>query len=70
MSKDEIAAKARDLTTPVLGADTYTKLMENVFALEQMNDVRGLRPLLQRGRQRNIGARLAILEKLRRSALT
>jgi 2-methylcitrate dehydratase PrpD len=48
MSKDEIVAKARDLITPVLGAETCTKLIEKVFALEQMKDVRELRPLLQR----------------------
>jgi 2-methylcitrate dehydratase PrpD len=48
MSKDEIVAKARDLITPVLGPETCTKLIEKVFALEQVKDVRELRPLLQR----------------------
>ena len=48
MSKDEIIAKASDLITPVLGAETCTKLIEKVFGLEQMKDVRDLRPLLQR----------------------
>jgi 2-methylcitrate dehydratase PrpD len=48
MSKDEIIAKARDLVTPVLGAETCTKLIEKVFWLEQLKDVRELRPLLQR----------------------
>src|SRR5580704_1762610 len=48
MSKEEILAKARDLITPVLGAETCTKLIEKVFGLEQMKDVRELRPLLQR----------------------
>ena len=48
MSKDEIVAKARDLITPVLGAETCTRLIEKIFALEQMKDVRELRPLLQR----------------------
>jgi 2-methylcitrate dehydratase PrpD len=48
MSKDEIVAKARDLITPVLGADTCTKLVEKVFGLEQVKDVRELRPLLRR----------------------
>jgi 2-methylcitrate dehydratase PrpD len=48
MSKDEIVAKARDLITPVLGAGTCTKLIERVFGLEQVKDVRELRPLLQR----------------------
>jgi 2-methylcitrate dehydratase PrpD len=48
MSKDEIVAKARDLITPVLGAETCTKLIETVFGLERVKDVRELRPLLQR----------------------
>jgi 2-methylcitrate dehydratase PrpD len=48
MSKDEIIAKARDLITPVLGAETCTKLIEKVFGLEQVKDIRELRPLLQR----------------------
>jgi 2-methylcitrate dehydratase PrpD len=48
MSKDEIVAKARDLITPVLGNETCTKLIEKVFGLEQIKDIRELRPLLQR----------------------
>jgi 2-methylcitrate dehydratase PrpD len=48
MSKEEIVAKARDLITPVLGGETCTKLIEKVFGLDQIKDVRELRPLLQR----------------------
>lgn len=48
MSRDEIVAKARDLIAPVLGADTCTRLVEAVLALEQVKNVRELRPLLQR----------------------
>jgi 2-methylcitrate dehydratase PrpD len=48
MTKEEIIAKARDLITPVLGAEKCTKLIEKVFGLEQIKDVRELRPLLQR----------------------
>jgi 2-methylcitrate dehydratase PrpD len=48
MSKEEILAKARDLITPVLGNETCTKLIDKVFGLEQIKDVRELRPLLQR----------------------
>jgi hypothetical protein len=50
ISKDEIVAKAIDLITPVLGAETCTSLIEKVFGLEQMKDVREPRPLLQRTR--------------------
>jgi 2-methylcitrate dehydratase PrpD len=48
MSREEIVAKARDLVVPVLGNETCTKLIEKVFALEQIKDIRELRPLLQR----------------------
>jgi 2-methylcitrate dehydratase PrpD len=47
MSHDEIVAKAHDLITPVLGAEKCTKLIDRVFALEQVKDIRELRRLLQ-----------------------
>ena len=47
MSQEEVVAKARDLVTPVLGADTCTKLIEKIFGLDRVRDVRELRPLLQ-----------------------
>jgi 2-methylcitrate dehydratase PrpD len=47
MSHDEIVAKAHDLITPVLGAEKCTKLIDRVFALEQVKDIRELRSLLQ-----------------------
>jgi 2-methylcitrate dehydratase PrpD len=49
MSHDEIVAKARDLITPVLGAEKCTKLIDSIFALEQLKDIRQLRGLLQPG---------------------
>jgi len=48
MSRDEVITKARDLITPVLGSATCTALVEKVYAIEQLKDVRELRPLLQR----------------------
>jgi 2-methylcitrate dehydratase PrpD len=48
MSGDEVAAKARDLIAPVLGDKKCAKLIERVFALEGIEDIRQLRPLLQR----------------------
>jgi 2-methylcitrate dehydratase PrpD len=47
MSQEEVVAKARDLVAPVLGADTCAKLIEKIFALDRVRDVRELRPLLQ-----------------------
>jgi 2-methylcitrate dehydratase PrpD len=48
MSRDEIVAKARDLIVPVLGAETCGKLVDAIFALERIKDIRELRPLLQK----------------------
>ena len=48
MSRDEIVAKARDLVTPVFGAEKCNKLIEKILNLDDMRDVRELRPLLQR----------------------
>jgi 2-methylcitrate dehydratase PrpD len=47
MNRDEVVAKARDLVTPILGAETCTMLIERIFDLERMPDIRELRPLLQ-----------------------
>jgi 2-methylcitrate dehydratase PrpD len=48
MTRQEIIAKARDLMAPVLGAGGAAKLIERVFELEKVENVRQLRPLLQR----------------------
>lgn len=48
MPREEVVAKARDLMAPVLGAATTASLIEKVFALERVKDIRELRPLLQR----------------------
>ena len=49
MTRTEVIDKARDLTAPVLGRDKSDRLIETVFAIESVADVRSLRPLLQRG---------------------
>lgn len=48
MTRDEIIAKARDLINPVLGIETGHRLVEKIYALEELKDIRELRPLLQR----------------------
>jgi 2-methylcitrate dehydratase PrpD len=48
MTREEIVAKARDLMTPVLGAQKCSKLIERILDLEGLKNVRELRPLLQR----------------------
>jgi len=48
MTRDEIVAKARDLIAPVLGTASCSTLIERVFHLETLSDIRELRPLLQR----------------------
>jgi 2-methylcitrate dehydratase PrpD len=47
MTRDEVLAKARDLITPVLGAEKCSALLLKVFDLESVSDIRTLRPLLQ-----------------------
>jgi 2-methylcitrate dehydratase PrpD len=48
MTRAEVIDKAGDLTAPILGREKSKRLIETVFAIETMTDVRGLRPLLQR----------------------
>ncbi len=48
MTRDEVAAKARELMTPVLGAAPAAKLIERILDLENLKSVRDLRPLLQK----------------------
>jgi 2-methylcitrate dehydratase PrpD len=46
MTSDEVAAKARELMAPVLGQDRCNSLIKTIFALENVKDIRELRPLL------------------------
>ena len=48
MTREEIVTKARDLIAPVLGAPTAGKLIDNIFDIENVKDIRELRPLLQK----------------------
>jgi len=47
MSRDEVVAKARELMSPVLGDKVCAKLVERVLQLDDVKDVRDLRPLLR-----------------------
>jgi len=47
MSREEVVAKARDLITPVVGTTKCTELLGKVLDLENVGDLRHLRPLLQ-----------------------
>jgi 2-methylcitrate dehydratase PrpD len=49
MSRAEVVEKARDLTVPVLGRDTSTRLIDTILGIEKVTDVRNLRRLVQRG---------------------
>jgi len=44
-----VMGKARDLTAPILGREKSKELIDTVYAVETVTDVRSLRPLLQRG---------------------
>ena len=48
MSRAEVIDKARDLVAPVLGRDTAEKLIETVYAIEAVTDIRSLAPLIRR----------------------
>jgi 2-methylcitrate dehydratase PrpD len=48
MSRAEVIDKARNLTAPVLGRARSERLIETVYAIEAVTDIRSLRPLLQR----------------------
>src|SRR5216684_4027292 len=48
MTRDEVVAKARELMTPVLGVDACSSLIERVLGLNNVKDIRELRPLLRR----------------------
>ena len=49
MWRAEIVDKARNLTAPVLGRAKSERLIETVYGIETVTDIRRLRPLLQRG---------------------
>jgi 2-methylcitrate dehydratase PrpD len=48
MTREEVVAKARSLITPVLGDAACSTLVDKVFALESVKDIRELRSALQR----------------------
>jgi 2-methylcitrate dehydratase PrpD len=49
MSRPEVIDKARDLMAPIVGDETSARLIDTIFAIETITDIRKLRPLLQRG---------------------
>jgi hypothetical protein len=48
MARGEVVDKARDLLAPVVGRAKADRLIETVYGIEAVADVRELRPLLQR----------------------
>jgi 2-methylcitrate dehydratase PrpD len=51
MSRAEVIEKARDLVVPVIGRDASERLIQTVLAIEDVPNIRNLRPLLQRSDQ-------------------
>jgi 2-methylcitrate dehydratase PrpD len=49
MTRTEVIDKARDLLAPVLGRETSDRLIDTVYAIDQVSDVRSLRALLRNG---------------------
>lgn len=48
MTREEVVAKAYDLVAPVLGKAPSSRLIDKLLGVENMRDIRELRPLLQR----------------------
>jgi 2-methylcitrate dehydratase PrpD len=48
MTRAEVVDKARDLIAPVVGPSIAQKLIDALFSIESVKDMRQLRPLLQR----------------------
>lgn len=49
MSRTEVIDKARDLIAPVLGRETSEHRVKTVYEIENVTDIRKLRPFLRRG---------------------
>ena len=49
MTREEVVAKARELMAPVLGAANAASVIEKLLGLENVKNIRELRPLLQIG---------------------
>jgi 2-methylcitrate dehydratase PrpD len=48
MTRSEVSEKARDLMAPLLGRNRCDRLIETVFHLEYLSDIRSLRPLIRK----------------------
>ncbi len=48
MSRDEVIRKARDLCEPTIGKQQSDALVQRVFTLEKLSNVRDLRSILQK----------------------
>ena len=49
MTRDEVVTKSRDLIAPLFGSMQCARLIDRVLHLDDVKDIRELRPLLQRG---------------------
>ena len=47
MTREEVVAKARDLVVPVFFSEKCSNLIDTIFKLEELRDIRELRSLLQ-----------------------
>ncbi len=49
MTREEVAQKCRDLVEPVIGKENCSALIDKIFAIEKVKDIRELRGVLQKG---------------------
>ena len=47
MTREELVAEARSLIAPILGDATCLTLVDKIFALEEVKDIREIRPAPQ-----------------------
>jgi hypothetical protein len=48
MTREEVEQKARDLVEPVIGKANTSALVDKIFGIEKVKDIRELRSVLQK----------------------
>ena len=48
MTREEVIQKCRDLVEPVLGKENCANLIDKIFGIEKVKDIRELRSVLQK----------------------
>jgi 2-methylcitrate dehydratase PrpD len=49
MTREQVVTKSRELINPIVGQTAGTRLIDSILSIENVTNIRTLRPLLQRG---------------------